>query len=375
MTIINQKEYEVLKSLEYKWKWIARDLGDHGGNLFAYSEKPFKHDMEWMDYGRWVHHIDNRLFPFIQWEDEEPRSISGLIRRYESEQAEALRMHDSKETEYELTKDFLNLLEVMHRIEHDYDSETRKIYPVGGNEDGRPVNYDFYFEFDRHGNFIGLENERIKLKLYSESEEDSDDDKIEVPKWFNEWYKNGGYEKSAYGALNELYEEYKSSMEDWSGKYENSHAELQEDICRIVMGGRDVYRVEDETEYSVYFVDKIKDGERVGFFLYRDDEGIHMDTKMNNYMNYHPSCRLTEDEIKTYSEALWDLAIENDSHIEDYYYIKRLGVGVGDKNYFKSFNGGNSWVEKNEADRVLGDHRADYLVNNLDGIGVHKVKI
>lgn len=305
--------------------------------------------------------------------DGETYSISELLREYESEEAGVLRMHNSKETEYELTKDFLNLLEVMHRIEH--DSETKKIYPVGGNEFGRPVNYDFCFEFDRHGNFIGLKKEQGDLTLYSESEEDSDGDKIEVPKWFNEWYNDGGYEKSAYGALNELYEEYKSSMEDWSGKYENSHAELQEDICRIVMGGRDVYRVEDKTEYNVYFVDKVDKityGEGVGFFLYRDDEGIHMDTRLNNYMRHHPSCRLTEDEIKTYSEALWDLAIENNSSTEDYYYIKRLNSG---KNYFKSVNGEGSWVEKNEADRVLGDHRADYLVDNLDGIGVHKVKI
>lgn len=306
-------------------------------------------------------------------------------------------MNNSKETEYELTRDFLNLLEVMHRIED--DSETKRIYPVGGDEVGRPVNYGFCFEFDRHGNFIGLKKEKVYLTLHDKLEEgsygwsdnkwtrsdsenfwggirtvkqDSDDDKIEVPQWFNEWYEDSGHEKSIYGALNELYGEYKSGMEDWSGDYDNSHAELQEDVCRIVMGGRDVYRVEDRTKYNVYFVDEIKHGERVGFFLYRDDEGIHMDTRLNNYMSDHPSCRLTEDEIKTYSKSLWDLAIENDDRIEDYYYIIRLD---GDKNYFKSANGGDSWGEKNEADRVLGNHRADYLVNNLSGSGLHKVKI
>ena len=273
-------------------------------------------------------------------------------------------MHNGKETEYELTRDFLNLLEVMHRIED--DSGTKRIYPVGGDEYGRPVNYGFCFEFDRHGNFTGLKKEEVNLILHS------DDDKIEVPQWFAEWYEGVGYEKSIYGALDELYGEYESGMEYWSGKYDNSHIELQEDICRIVMGGQDVYRVEDKTAYNVYFVDKIKDGERVGFFLYKDDEGIHMDTRLNNYMSDHPSCRLTEGEIKAYSEPLWDLAMENDDRIEDYYYIKRLGGG---KNYFKTVNGVDSWGEKNEADRVFGDHRANYLVNNLSGIGVHKVKI
>lgn len=367
MKRINRKEYEELKALDDEWKWIARD---ESGELYMHGEKPKKILVEWAGEGNYYLYLDSETFQSIQWEDEEPCSVAELIREYESEEVEVLRMHNSKETECELTRDFLNLLEVMHRIED--DSETKRIYPVGGDEGGRPVNYDFCFEFDRHGNFIGLKKEKVNLTLHGELEEDSDNDKIEVPQWFDEWYEDGGHEKSIYGALNELYVDYKPGMEDWSGDYDNSHTELQKDICRIVMGGRDVYRVEDRTKYNVYFVDKIKDGERVGFFLYRDNEGIHMDTRLNNYMSDHPSCRLTEDEIKTYSEPLWDLAIENDDRIEDYYYIKRLD---GDKNYFKSANGGNSWGEKDEADRVLGDHRANYLVNNLSGSGVHKVKI
>ena len=88
MVKINKEEYELLKSLDDQgqWKWIARDLGDYGGNLFAYLEKPYKDDMGVWHYSRGSRHIDNRLFPFIQWEDEEPRSISGLIRRYEREE-------------------------------------------------------------------------------------------------------------------------------------------------------------------------------------------------------------------------------------------------------------------------------------------------
>lgn len=85
MAKINREEYKVLKGLDEVWKWIARESdGDYGGDLFAYSEEPFKkRDIGRWNYGGWFHSIDNHLFQFIQWENENPFSIAELIEEYE----------------------------------------------------------------------------------------------------------------------------------------------------------------------------------------------------------------------------------------------------------------------------------------------------
>lgn len=91
MAKINQDEYKILKSLDNKWEWIARDSkGDDGGNLFAYLMKPIKNrDAEGWLYGRGgFRSISNDLFQFIRWEDLEPYNVAELIEEYESEEAE-----------------------------------------------------------------------------------------------------------------------------------------------------------------------------------------------------------------------------------------------------------------------------------------------
>ena len=90
MAKISEKEYLILKGLEEKWRWIARDSYDnHDGNLFVYPEKPFKNHYSggWV-CGIWIHSIDNHLFQFIQWEDREPWNIQELIEGYEDESEE-----------------------------------------------------------------------------------------------------------------------------------------------------------------------------------------------------------------------------------------------------------------------------------------------
>lgn len=99
MVKISKKEYETLKSLDDRWKWIARDLvGDDGGDLFAYSEKPYKsyHMKDWGGrFIRWLS-IDNYLFQFIQWEDEEPYNIQELIEEYEYSAEHAANVIDKR---------------------------------------------------------------------------------------------------------------------------------------------------------------------------------------------------------------------------------------------------------------------------------------
>ena len=84
MKKINQEEYEVLKELDDKWEWIARDSN---ASLWVYKTKPRRcgGSIEWEDpvEGNY-HHIDGDRFSFVRWEDEEPYSIAELIEEYEN---------------------------------------------------------------------------------------------------------------------------------------------------------------------------------------------------------------------------------------------------------------------------------------------------
>src|SRR5699024_937572 len=79
MPKINHEEYEVLKELDDEWKWIARNLN---GALIIYISKPMKNpSLYWDDFGK---RMDDRLFQFVQWTDEEPYEIAELIEEYEN---------------------------------------------------------------------------------------------------------------------------------------------------------------------------------------------------------------------------------------------------------------------------------------------------
>ena len=94
MPKINQEEYEVLKGLDDKWKWIARDKD---GTLVMGAGKNERYLDRWFppvnvgdsivvdetnavkDVSEW-----ENLFQFIQWEDESPYNIQELIEEYEN---------------------------------------------------------------------------------------------------------------------------------------------------------------------------------------------------------------------------------------------------------------------------------------------------
>src|SRR5699024_9696163 len=57
--------------------WIARN---YNGALITYTDKPMKNpNLYWDSFGE---RIDDRLFQFIQWEDESPYNIQELIEEY-----------------------------------------------------------------------------------------------------------------------------------------------------------------------------------------------------------------------------------------------------------------------------------------------------
>ena len=76
-------ESDFLKNAYPKCKWIARD---GTGDLFGYTEKPIKKEIKWVNpYLSKVFNFTlfNHLFPFVKWEDEEPRNIQELIENCE----------------------------------------------------------------------------------------------------------------------------------------------------------------------------------------------------------------------------------------------------------------------------------------------------
>ena len=84
MKRINREEYEELKELDDKWKWIARDSNT---SLWAYKTKPRRFGgsfgLEDPAEGD-CHYILGDQFNFVRWEDEKPYSIAELIKEYEN---------------------------------------------------------------------------------------------------------------------------------------------------------------------------------------------------------------------------------------------------------------------------------------------------
>ena len=92
MPKINHEEYEVLKGLDDKWKWIARDkdntlvmgAGKNERYLDGWFPPENIGDSLVVDETNAVKDVSEygNLFQFIQWEDESPYNIQELIEEY-----------------------------------------------------------------------------------------------------------------------------------------------------------------------------------------------------------------------------------------------------------------------------------------------------
>lgn len=78
---ITEEEKWILETYYSHYKWIARD---HSGKLYLYTDKPFKaNDNKYIwttdgDYEEFP--LGDYLFPFIEFEDDEPYSIEELLK-------------------------------------------------------------------------------------------------------------------------------------------------------------------------------------------------------------------------------------------------------------------------------------------------------
>lgn len=82
---INQKEYQILKNLDARWKWLARDSDTF---LWAYETKPrrFVPSSGAPNPETVCHFIGGEQFHFIRSEDEYPYNIAELTEEYEVEE-------------------------------------------------------------------------------------------------------------------------------------------------------------------------------------------------------------------------------------------------------------------------------------------------
>ena len=100
MPKINREEYEVLKGLDDKWKWIAKIRG-MGLVAFDIAPKKYGNSKDWA-YARSSQRkeLDRNLLQFVEYDDDYPYSISELIDDYE----DSKEYKDSLVIEYFLDK-------------------------------------------------------------------------------------------------------------------------------------------------------------------------------------------------------------------------------------------------------------------------------
>ena len=79
-SLLSEDERVILRNLDKRWKWIARDLSC--SKLYIYEEKPIKDDGYWKNRleQKWLlFSIFDHLFQFIKWTDNEPYNIKELL--------------------------------------------------------------------------------------------------------------------------------------------------------------------------------------------------------------------------------------------------------------------------------------------------------
>lgn len=267
MPKINEEEYKILKGLDDKWKFIARDSD---GTLAAGTFCPHK-DIRYWKSGikvnvEWIRLNSVELFQFIQWEDEELYIIAELIEEYESEETEVKK--DKKWANEEIKKE-RNLRNDL-RYEREVDDLTT-------------------------GVLLGLKKALNILDQLDEPEALSQE-------WIDE-YAQGDYDEWVYTEdlqnllvpKQELIEAYKQEEDDYSNPENGWIGRFIEDLKKLV---------EKEQKYYVL-------GKHDTPILFRDHR--NRITETSNLSDIYPKAdsedfEFTEQEIKDYDPRYWPFA-------------------------------------------------------------------
>ena len=86
-TLLSKQEYEILKNIPKKWKYIARDeeCNDYH-SLNIYTDIPEQDEHEWLNHdGEYMHFkLYEDLFKFITWESRIIWCIPEMLKEYEA---------------------------------------------------------------------------------------------------------------------------------------------------------------------------------------------------------------------------------------------------------------------------------------------------
>ena len=312
MPKINQEEYEVLKGLDDKYKWIARDE-DRG--LYAFTKKPVKKDgpsSYWWDadpYSALGLFDEIHLFQFIQWEDEEPYDIQELIEEYLYDNQPKLFI-DGQEQSFEFIeeseeKEVKKDIEWLKKWIYEYEDEIGSW--LGDKHTGD------YFSTRLHGSLSAIKEIREKLNQLDEPETLSED-----------WIQEHSYNVHLLGTpdvttvavpredlqnllvpkqeeleskIKVLIEAYKQEEDAYSNPENGWIGGFIEDLKILV---------EEEQKYYVLDSEEIPLLERVNNQTCKTTTGlsIYEDGRDNSRFE------LTEQEIKDYDERFWPFAVK-----------------------------------------------------------------
>ena len=156
MPKINQEEYEVLKALDDKWKWIARDKN---GGLYKFQEKPKKvNSFRWNDRNQTWLGMSGDRFQFIQWEDESPYNIQELIEEYLYDNRPKLFI-DGQEQSFEFIEEseeteVKDLQWMKEQLEKDYADGKRVQSRIKDGEKIEGIDIKSYWRGSQTANYI-----------------------------------------------------------------------------------------------------------------------------------------------------------------------------------------------------------------------------
>ncbi len=346
MPKINREEYEILKELDDEWKWIARD-SNPGGGIWIYEKKPSKRQGSWDSCDDGFNYLleedlEEMMFQFIKWEDENPYNIQELIEEYEYHQRKIERMYpvyndpknadmiqrmnESEGTEvkdkyksvitdiseeyglsdsdHEVIAEFFKLdEEILKKLSLEtvglmYQSSGRKVIDILDEHEAlipKQEDQDMqdYWkeatEFLVHERVFGYEGRDYIVV-----------EKPTVPKFVAEWYEEkDNIERAIYWeciAHQERVSSYKPSETDEFGEwFTDTDNKPIETLINMKYG----YEVEKEQKYVIEFPNIAGSDER--YLVQGDDGDLWIDGGLD-YLQRHdlPKHTFTEEEIKSF---------------------------------------------------------------------------
>lgn len=285
MTKINREEYEVLKGLDGRWKWIARDDENqiYSGEVYVFERKPEREDGYWNNISNGEYAFLrgwDASFQFIQWEDEEAHNIQELIEEYEYKTgtfdwATALRRAFHGKSEETEVKDKKWLQDSITRVMQDLFSTPEPNY----------------FDFEKA-------NKRMRGLI-----DQLDEPELPViPKFVAEWYESEGKRSSWWNWF------YKWGRDESRTELEAKTIRWMQDYNeeRFVDMFRRGYEVEREQKHYVLDTEDIPMLVRTHGVVNRANTHLSIHEKGRNTEHY----QLTEQEIKDYDERFWPFAVK-----------------------------------------------------------------